>query len=609
MKLSKIYANNQGFKSIIFTDGLNVIYGNIEDKKDSTGKVYEHNLGKTSLVYLLDFKLLKESKKDGFFEKNSNKFSDWIFFLEIKLNDGTFLTIRRQVNPNTKVSFRRHFSKDQDFLEEKEWDYKDLSINTKKEKNAKLILETEYLNFNVTTQYHYRKFLPYLLRTQKDYNEVFQLGYFYKHTYWKPLLFALLGLDSSLIKDKYDLDSELMDNNKFIKKLSNKGSSEEVNKIKAAIEAKEGESSELRLKIDEFDFYQKEENINFDLVKNIESEISKLNKQEYSLAYNIDQIRRSLDISDTSSLNINDVEKLFTEVGIFFPKELIKDYKDVVNFTEQITKERGKYLNEELKESEDELKRVVSQLKEYNQKRTTMLSLLKEKDTFIKYKKYQDDIIKIESDIISYRSKLDNAKTIENYQKSLNDTKEKIKEVALKIKQEIEVDSVEFKEIRKIFQDIYKKAFEYTALLVLTPNSKGNVEFDTHVINKSEGLTGRGDGYTSTRVLCASFVLAILTYYSNKSFYRFAYHDGILESWGDVHKVNFIKTVRDYCSRYDLQYVISIIKSDVPSDTSSVVLSENFSIAIVTSLSNRPSRTCMSPKASCAGPSTLSANE
>jgi len=42
MKLSKIYANNQGFKSIIFTDGLNVIYGNIEDKKDSTGKVYEH---------------------------------------------------------------------------------------------------------------------------------------------------------------------------------------------------------------------------------------------------------------------------------------------------------------------------------------------------------------------------------------------------------------------------------------------------------------------------------------------------------------------------------------------------------------------------------------
>lgn len=80
----------------------------------------------------------------------------------------------------------------------------------------------------------------------------------------------------------------------------------------------------------------------------------------------------------------------------------------------------------------------------------------------------------------------------------------------------------------------------------------------------SQDLTGKGDGYTSTKVLCASFVLAVLVHYFTESFFRFAYHDGILESWGNNHKIQFINLVRDYCSKYGIQYIISLIKSDIP---------------------------------------------
>ncbi len=570
MKLSKVYANNQNFKPIVFNEGFNIIYANIDNEiNQNTGKVQEHNLGKTSLVYLIDFLLLKEVKKNNFFgkPKNKEKFSDWIFFLEIKLNNGEYLTIRRAVNPSTKISFKKHFSKHQDYNNEANWNYSDLSLKTKdKEKNPKNILEKEYFKFDINIEFSYRSFLPYLLRDQKSYNKVFDLDSFFKHKDWKPALFKLLGFNSDILQEKYELDIEIKDETKYIKKLQQKHESDnEMYKIRAAIEAKEVEKEELKKEIDGFNFYKKEKNINFDLVKNIENEISKLNKENYVLLHNIEQIQKSLDSENIPSIQVNEIKKIFEEVAIFFPDNLSKNYKDVLNFSQQITKERKKYLKEELVELQVKQKQIDENLKELDKQRGENLAFLKERDSFIKYKKYQEELIKIEGDIIVYQQKLEGAKTIESYQKSIDDTKDKIKELSILIKEEIDKDNSDYKEIKKIFQEIYKKTFEYTALLTIEPNKAGNVDFETSVLSISQNLTGKGDGYTSTKVLCASFVLAVLTHYSTKSFFRFAYHDGILESWGDNHKIHFIELIRDYCSKYGIQYTISLIKSDIPS--------------------------------------------
>ena len=234
----------------------------------------------------------------------------------------------------------------------------------------------------------------------------------------------------------------------------------------------------------------------------------------------------------------------------------------------QITKEREKYLREEFKELTDKQKKAVAKLKELNKKRSKILSVLKEKDTFVKYKKYQEDLIKIENEIFSYQQKLEGAKTIENYEKSIEETRSNIREIATLIKIEIDKSNKNYQEIKRLFQDIYKTTFEYTALLVVEPNNAGNVNFETTILNKSYDLTGQGDGYTSTKILCASFVLSILIHYSSKSYFKFAYHDGILESWGDNQKISFINLIGDYCKQYDIQYIVSLIKSDIPQNFS-----------------------------------------
>ncbi len=568
MKLSKIYSNNEKFKPIIFNEGFNVIYADEETTFDeNTGKVHEHNLGKTSLIYLIDFLLLKGVNKDNFFGRHEEKFSNWVFFLEIKLNNGEYLTICRAVNPSTKISFKKHFSRNQNFVNEGNWDYLDISINTKdEEKNPKYILEKEYLNFNVNSNYNYRSFLSYLLRTQNDYQDVFKLNKFRgKDKDWKPALFGLLGFDPSYLEKKYELDIDIKSEESHIKKLQQKNETDsEIYRTKAAIEAKTIEKENLKKEIDAFDFYKKEEGINFDLVKNIENQISELNKDRYVLSYNIEKIQQSLDSENIPSLQVDEIKKMFKEVEIFFPDNLSKNYEEVLHFSQQITKERKKYLKEELNELQEKIKKIDVELKEYNKQRGGYLSLLKEKDSFVKYKKYQDELVKIEGEIIVYEQKLKGAETIENYQKEVDKTKEKIKTLSNSVKEEINKDNLDYQAIKKVFQEFYKTTFEHTALLVVEPNSYGNINFETSVLNMSQDLTGKGDGYTSTKVLCASFVLAILIHYSSKSFFRFAYHDGILESWGDNHKKHFIRLVKEYCQSNDIQYIISIIKSDIP---------------------------------------------
>ena len=200
MKLSKIYTNNSSFKTITFNEGFNVVYGDVEDSK--TNKVQEHNLGKTSLINLIDFLLLKKVDKDNIFSKYQEKFSNWVFFLEIKLNNGEYLTIKRAVNHNTKISFKKHVSKNQNFTQETSWDYEDLSLTSNDaDKNPKRILEKEYLKFDVNTDFNYRSFLRYLLRTQNDYQDVFKLNKSIIVLFLKFIVGCFIGLYTGLVKD------------------------------------------------------------------------------------------------------------------------------------------------------------------------------------------------------------------------------------------------------------------------------------------------------------------------------------------------------------------------------------------------------------------------
>ncbi len=197
--------------------GLNVILG---DTKSNDGENKQHNLGKTKLAELLDFMLLKSADKNLFFYKDTTKekFVGYEFFLEILLNSGKFLIIKRTVDTPTKISFRINDARLQDFIFYETFN-KVLSFdNAKKYLNDLLAFD-----FCIENNENYRRLVNYSLRTQGDYepkmNTIFQLRKFTKNKDkdWKPLLFSLLGFNGQILKEKYELEENIKEESKTIK--------------------------------------------------------------------------------------------------------------------------------------------------------------------------------------------------------------------------------------------------------------------------------------------------------------------------------------------------------------------------------------------------------
>lgn len=271
-----------------------MILGRIYDEaildKDS------HNLGKSSLIELIDFMLLKQIKSNSYLKRN--QFINHVFFLEIELDNGKYLTIKRAVKTNTKISFKITDIENNCLVNETEWDYTDLPLSSKDpDKNPKNILD-KILDFNVLKKYSFRNYLNYFLRTQKDYGDEFHLSKFAGgDADWKPLLFNILGFESLNVEKKYELDKEYENKSSYVEKLKNslQININEIDKIKGLIQIKEMEKLKIEESLSKFDFYINEKKIDKELVYEIEDEISKLNSRRYRLEMEIKDLEESIE--------------------------------------------------------------------------------------------------------------------------------------------------------------------------------------------------------------------------------------------------------------------------------------------------------------------------
>lgn len=206
MKLSRLYTNRPSvFSPVDFTSGLNVVFAEIrlaQNRKKDT-----HNLGKTTLGKLVDFCLLSGRDSKFFLFKHQQLFDGFVFLLEIELLDGSHVTVRRGVNEPSKISFKRHQARIQDYseLHAPQWDHVDVPFD-----RAKDLLDG-VLDLRAMKPWDYRKGLGYLLRSQDDYRDVFQLRNGHKHVEWKPFLAHVLGFDSALVEGLYKKEAELSD--------------------------------------------------------------------------------------------------------------------------------------------------------------------------------------------------------------------------------------------------------------------------------------------------------------------------------------------------------------------------------------------------------------
>jgi uncharacterized protein YydD (DUF2326 family) len=555
-----------------FNVGLNVVLGKVT-KRDEVQKD-SHNLGKSTLIDVLDFMLLKNIDKSHIFKKYSPLFDKHIFYLEIELNDGSYLTIRRSVNQATRIWFKNSEAT-MICTEDTTWDETNVPIE-----KAREFLNTQ-LGFDVLPDWQYRKTVSFFLRTQKDYINVFQLGKFIngKHKDWKPVVFELLGYDSDALKRKYELDEQLEDLRTKCNAISVEMSvnADDYDKVKSTLELRMNERDEMQKRVDAFSFYSEEQHINHNLVDEIERSISELNTREYALSYDLERVKSS--IANLPSFDLEQLKQIYEEVNIYFPDNLAHSFDDLYQFNVKVTRERNHYLREQAQTIEEELRSVRQRLQELDGQRRDALAALQDRDTFHKFKDYQKKLAQLEGEVSRLEIQLRNVDVIS----TLNDEIEKVQQEQKEISKEITTqlkhqDGDIPSTIKRCFNEIFRTVFGVSALLYVRTNKTGNVDFYTDVApDETAEATAEGYGNTYNKMLCVAFDLAVLATYSSRSFFRFVYHDGIFEGLDNRKKELFVQVARDYCLRYNLQYIFSSIEDDVPqSILSSYTRAEQF---------------------------------
>lgn len=563
MKLSKIYSNYpKVFLPINFNDGLNVVFGKVlhptNNLKDS------HNLGKSTLIELIDFLLLKENLTTHFLEVNKIRFTNHVFFLEIQLAEGEYVTVRRSVDSSSKIAFKKHTEKDQNFcdLSDGQWDNSNVPIAT-----AQGMLDG-YLALDAIGKWSYRKGVSYFLRTQADYLDVFQIAKYAKgrHSEWKPYLSKLLGFNDALVIDKYDLEEQIKSLEANLAALNTNLTEGDYDPIRGKIEIKDEEVQKVETQLDSFNFSEEELKLNKQLVERIEVQISAKNEALYNLGYEISQIEKSLSVK--FDFNVEEMVEIFNEAQIYFPDKLKKEYSDLVSFNKQITKERTSYLKTRLGDLRQQELALFGELKSLNTSRQNNLSILKELDSLTKFKQLQKLLAQEQATLNMLNVELEMVKQIIKVNNLIRDNKKKLEKVVDELRAEEQKDNPVRREIRLAFCAIIKSVLNVNALLAASINSSGNIDFRAAILEGDDAskATSQDRGTSYKKLLCAAFDLAVLRAYATKKFFHFVYHDGVLEGLDDRKKVCLLENIRKYCSDYGIQYILTAIDSDLPRD-------------------------------------------
>lgn len=564
MKPSKLYTNRPAdFAAVEFGPELNVVMAEIrlpENRDRDT-----HNLGKTTLGRLLDFGFLAGRDAKFFLFKHLDRFEKFVFFFEIELLDGSYVTVRRTVEEATRIAFKKHAARHQDFstLPDREWDHLDVPFERAKE------LLDSLLDWRSLKPWHYRKGLGYFLRSQEDFRDVFQLRKFANsHADWKPFLAHILGFDADIVAAHYAKEDELKEKEQKAATIRQElgGEIEDAGKIDGLLLLKRQEVEKKQRLLDAFDFRSQDKAETKQLVDQVDERIASMNQRRYSLSQNRKKVLASLE-EDQILFNADDATEMFREAGVLFSGQIKRDFQQLISFNKAITDERRGYLTEERAEIEAELKIINAELNALGKRRSEVLAFLSSTDSFAKYKQWSSDMVTLRADIEGLERQREFVHRLQQLRTEIRSLGEEKTHLQAAIEADVEAKNADgeslFSRIRLFFNEIVEEVIDKKALLSVVVNQQGHLDFRAELLDDAGNATSADRGFSYKKLLCIAFDLALLRAHVDDAFPRFAFHDGVFESLDDRKKENLLAVIRRY-TELGLQSIITLIDSDLP---------------------------------------------
>jgi uncharacterized protein YydD (DUF2326 family) len=554
IKLSKLYCNKPDvFPDVPFHDGLNIVFASISNETNENN-THSHSVGKTTLLEVIDYLLIKEAKKGFFLKEHAKLFSGYDFYLEIKVSERLFVTIKRIVSG--KISIATSFEKkDYRNCPDDSWEYRDLGLN-----KAKLILEP-ILNLDVVVKNNakYRQGLRYCFRKQGEYSNTFKVKVVNESdSSWKPYLGGLLGIDSSIISEKLSTNERIEKLKSLIREIKD-FSNTSSQAVEAEIQIAAARLKELKVQVDSFDFNLFDQQDIKYLVYNLDEKISKITNELYVSEHQIKSIDESL--STKFEFDIDSIKRLFDEISLHLPESLVRSYDELVELNIKLTQDRNKRLKKTRKQLVFKKEISNEELITLHYERGILARQLLDEKAFERFKYLQSRVSREEANLAVLNEKLEKLDVGFELKSELNDVVSKQQVLANNISSIARQSHNEvLKAIGKRFSDLVKSATDLDTFLYVDINKAGNPDF--HIKLHDHSSQDKGESYR--QIISSCFDLSLLTYYASEGYYRFAYHDGLLESLDDRLKVKVLDLWQKEGQQNGLQLIISLHDSDVP---------------------------------------------
>jgi uncharacterized protein YydD (DUF2326 family) len=279
----------------------------------------------------------------------------------------------------------------------------------------------------------------------------------------------------------------------------------------------------------------------------------------YSLDQRISAIDKSLQAEFT--FEMNKVLSLFEEVQIYFPEDLTKSYEDLIRINQDMSIGRKERLVKTKRSILSERNETSKKLSAERARQQELTAVLLQKDAFEKYKKLQGRLTTEESRVAVLKERLaridlatELGDKLELAESEKNKSAKRL-ELATKVR-----GNEKLARAVTLFSELVDHILNFSAFFYTDTNKDGNIQFKVGLRDQ----TAINEGFSYTRVLSAIFDATLLVLHSKEDFFRFCYHDGLLESLDDRLKLLLINEWRRVSIKHNLQFIITVLDSDLP---------------------------------------------
>lgn len=394
--INKISSNIATFKEIQFHEGLNILVTKKTEQSQITNT--RNGSGKSSLIDIIHFVFGSSIATNSIFKKDDLMHK--IFKIDFTLNSINY-TVERSTSTKSPIRLITHFPDAEKIDEE--------PVSKMNKKFLEVFFGTS--NEDAT----FRGSFGYFVRQENnggfiDATEIHKKQN--KITKQAALTF-LLGLNLKIPiewKNLLNKESELKILKRALKnKTINMFKSEAQIKTSLTILEDKIRILENQIKnfeiLPEYRYLEKSANKLTELINNATNTSQILNFQ-------IIDIQKSLD-SEYVESNLT-IEKLYEEINLVLPDNVIKRFDDVKKFHNSVVRNRKNYLLSEIKTLNEEIYNLNTQIKLWDTERSEIMKTLQNKGALDQFSKIQDKLNTLKSEQATLKQQYDTVSSIDS---------------------------------------------------------------------------------------------------------------------------------------------------------------------------------------------------